>query len=74
MQQTESGLVVAKSIPTMWVKKHYAKERVVRLPDGRRARVWVDDSETVKQTETDDTLDAVVRPRSVKIQLLSKED
>jgi hypothetical protein len=46
-----------------------ATERVVTLRDGRRARVTVDDSGTVTQIETDDRLDAVVRPRAVRLRV-----
>lgn len=46
-----------------------AKKRTVTLPDGRRALVTVDDSGTVQQTETAEQLDAVVRPRTVTIQI-----
>lgn len=56
-------------MPEAFVKKHYARERVVTLPDGRRAKVWIDDSRTVKQTETDETLDATVRPRTIRIKV-----
>lgn len=49
--------------------KHRAKERTVTLPDGRRAKVTVDDSGTVQHTETDDQLDAIVRPKTVTIQV-----
>lgn len=47
--------------------KHRAKERTVTLPDGTRAKVTVDDSGTVQHTETDDRLDALVRPKTVTI-------
>ena len=39
-----------------------AREKLVVLPDGRRAKVTVDDSGTVQHTETDEQLDATVRP------------
>lgn len=41
--------------------------RTVTLPNGKRAKVTVDDSGTVMHTETDDGIDAVVRPQSVRI-------
>lgn len=45
------------------------RKKTITLPDGTRALVTIDDSETVKQIETTERLDAVVRPRSVKIQI-----
>lgn len=62
-------------MPTLWtpqpfsILRHRPKERTVTLPDGTRAKVTVDDSGTVQHTETDDRLDAVVRPKSVTIQI-----
>jgi hypothetical protein len=50
-----------------------AKKKTVTLPNGERALVTVDDSGTVKHIETSDRLDAVVRPRSVTIQIRRKE-
>ena len=49
--------------------RHRATERTVTLRDGRRAKVTVDDSGTVTQIETDDQLDAIVRPPRVTIQI-----
>lgn len=51
------------------VLKHKARKRTVTLPDGRRALVTVDDSGTVTQVETSDRLDAVVRPKTVTVQV-----
>ena len=65
-QQTDSGLWVPNSFAVL---RYRAKERTVTLPDGRRAKVTVDDSGTVRHVETDNQLDAVVRPRSVRLQL-----
>lgn len=63
----------------MWVPpsgvallRHHATQRTVTLPDGRRALVSVDDSGTVEQIETADQLDAIVRPRTVRIQIRSR--
>lgn len=53
--------------------RHRAKKRTVTLPDGRRALVTVDDSGTVTQIESADRLDAIVRPRTVRIQLKTRE-
>lgn len=62
--------------PKMWVPprgvallRHHASKRTTTLPDGRRALVTIDDSGTVEQIETADQLDAIVRPRTVRIQI-----
>lgn len=52
-----------------WVPKFREREQVVTLPDGTRARVHVDDSGTVRHTETDDRLDVVVRPKTVTVRV-----
>lgn len=46
-----------------------AKKKTVTLPDGRRALVTVDDSGTVTQVESADQLDAIVRPKTVRIEI-----
>lgn len=48
---------------------HRATSRTVTLPNGARALISVDDSGTVTQVETADRLDAIVRPRTVRIQI-----
>lgn len=45
------------------------RKKTVTLPNGKRALVTVDDSGEVTQIEVGDRLDAVVRPRTVKLQL-----
>jgi hypothetical protein len=50
-----------------------ATARTVTLRDGRRALVTVDDSGTVTQVESSDRLDAVVRPRTVRVRRLRRE-
>lgn len=52
--------------------KHHATKKTVTLPNGKRALVTVDDSGTVTQIESGDQLDAVVRPRTVTIQIRPK--
>lgn len=54
--------------------KHKAKERVVALPDGRRVRVSVDDSGTVRHVEEDHALHATVRPRTTVIKIRGVEE
>jgi hypothetical protein len=48
---------------------HHAVKRTVTLKDGRSALVTVDDSGTVTQVECGDRLDAIVRPKTVRIQI-----
>lgn len=66
-ERTESGLWVPGAGPALL--RHRPKKRTVTLPSGERALVTVDDSGTVKQIETGDRLDAVVRPRTVRVQI-----
>jgi hypothetical protein len=49
--------------------KYRARKRTVTLRDGRRALVTVDDSSTVTHVETAEQLDAIVRPRAVRLQI-----
>jgi hypothetical protein len=49
--------------------RHRATKRTVTLKSGQRALVTVDDSGTVTQIETAERLDAIVRPRTVRIQI-----
>ncbi len=44
-------------------------KRTVTLPNGERALVTVDDSQTVMQVETDERLDAIVRPDVIRIKV-----
>lgn len=48
---------------------HRATKRTVTLPSGERALVTVDDSGTVTHVETAERLDAIVRPKTVRIQI-----
>jgi hypothetical protein len=64
MERTDSGLYVARSFNVLRMR---ATERLVTLRDGRRAKVTVDDSGTVTQIESDEQLDAIVRPKTVRL-------
>jgi hypothetical protein len=68
MRQRESGLWVPHGFS---FNRHRATKRTVTLQNGRRALVSVDDSGTVTQIETAEALDAIVRPRTVRIQIRS---
>lgn len=65
-QRRESGLWVAHGFNFL---RHRASKRTVTLRDGRRALVTVDDSGTVTQVETAEQLDAIVRPRTIRLQI-----
>jgi len=66
VERRDSGVFVAHGFNFL---KYRAKKKTVTLPDGRRALVTVDDSGTVTHIETDNQLDAVVRPKTVRIQI-----
>lgn len=63
MKRTASGLWVAPNFNILRFRK---RERTVTLPNGERAKVWWDDSGTVRQTEHGDHLDALVRPAVIR--------
>ena len=69
MERTKSGLWIAN---TFNILRFRAKEKTVTLPDGRRAKITVDDSGTVKHTETDEQLDCLVRPKTIRLEIRSK--
>ena len=66
-------------MPQLWTPstgvgllKHHAVKKTVTLKDGRRALITVDDSGTVTHVESGDQLDAIVRPKTVRIQIRPK--
>lgn len=70
----EGSLWVARSerpkpLPIMWVRRFFPREKVVTLADGRRARIHVDETKSVKHIETNDTLDCTVRVRPIILQV-----
>lgn len=65
-ERTQGGVWVAHGFSFL----HYrATKRTVTLASGERALVTVDDSGTVTQVEHGEHLDAVVRPRTVRIRI-----
>lgn len=64
MDKTASGLWVAHDVNFL---KCRPTKKTVTLRDGRRALVTVDDSGTVTQIETAEALDAIVRPKTVRL-------
>lgn len=55
--------------PAVPLLRYRAKKRTVTLPNGERALVTVDDSDTVTNVEHGDHIDAIVRPKTVTVQI-----
>ncbi len=66
VQKARSGLWVP---PNVALLVHRATKRTVTLPDGRRALITVDDSRTVRHTETANQLDVLVRPKTITVKI-----
>lgn len=66
VERSGSGLWVPARLNLL---RHRATKRTVTLKDGRRALVTVDDSGTVTQVETAEQLDAIVRPKTVRLKV-----
>jgi hypothetical protein len=66
VERRESGLYVAHGLNFL---KYRATKRTVTLPSGERALVTVDDSGTVTHIEHGEQLDAVVRPKTVRLKI-----
>jgi hypothetical protein len=64
-----AGVIERASGLLLHMPHHRATERVITLPNGKRARITVDDSGTVKHIEDNDSLSAVVRPRTTVIKI-----
>ena len=68
---------VTAPAPKLWTppramfgpRRYQARERIVTLPTGERVRVSTDDSTTVTQIEHDHTLDAIVRPQTIRMKI-----
>lgn len=66
-----SKLIVAKNFNFL---RKYGRskgvERMVTDPvTGEKTRVWIDDSRTVKQVEHDESMDAIVYPQPIRVQI-----
>lgn len=66
VERQQSGLFVAHGFSFL---RHRATKRTVTLKSGERALVTVDDSGTVTQIETAERLDAIVRPKAIRVRL-----
>lgn len=66
MQRRPSGLWVPHGFD---FKENRRTVRTVTLRTGERAKVTVDDSGTVMQIETTERMDAVARPRTVRLKI-----
>ena len=60
---------VRSRIWTPGLLKHRARSKTVTMRNGERALVTVDDSGTVFQREHGDVLDAVVRPKTIRLKV-----
>lgn len=69
VERQQSGLWVAHGFNFL---RHRATKKTVTLKSGERALVTVDDSGTVTQVETANRLDAIVRPKTVRVQIRKK--
>lgn len=66
VEKADSGLWVAHGFSFL---RHRATKRTVTLKSGERALVTTDNSGTVTQIETTNRMDAVVRPKTVRIRI-----
>ena len=64
-------LFLPRLIPASF--KYRKQEKMVTLPNGKKAKITVDDSGTVAHREQDESLDATVRPKSIKVQIMGQE-
>lgn len=69
MDRAVSGLFLPKVLPLL---RHRGRVKTVTLPSGERVKVTWDDSGTVRHTEHDDRLDALVRPKTVRIEIRNR--
>jgi hypothetical protein len=69
--KTDSGLWLPHGFNFL---DHRKTVRTVNLPNGKRAKVTVDDSGTVLHQEDDTGICAVVRPRSVRIEIRNRRE
>lgn len=61
---------------TIWVPppgvnllRFRATTKTITLPSGERAKVTIDDSGTVKHIERAEGMDAIVRPKTIRLKL-----
>lgn len=66
VERSESGMWVAHGFNFL---RHRATKKTVTLPSGERALVTVDDSGTVTHIESANRMDAVVRPKTVRVRV-----
>ena len=64
-----ASLWTPKGVTLLGPRQFIARERIVTLPSGERVRVSIDDSDTVTQVEHDHTLDAIVRPKTIRVKI-----
>jgi hypothetical protein len=65
-ERTNGGVWVAHGFNFL---RYRARKRTVTLPSGERALVTIDDSGTVTHVEHGEVLDAIVRPRTIRLRI-----
>jgi hypothetical protein len=53
----------------MYVRKYKPEVKTLFLPNGEKVKVTISETRTVKQIEHNDSLDAVVRPKTVALKI-----
>lgn len=71
MAESSKGLYVATAADLL---RFRAVTRTVTLPNGERAKVTIDDSGTVRHIERNEGIDAVVRPKTIRLKLTKGGD
>lgn len=70
MRETEGGLLVASNFNFLRrFGRSKGRTRTIRMPNGEKAKVWINDARTVKQTERAESLDALVSPAPIRLVL-----
>lgn len=57
----------------MYVRKYKPEVKTLLLPNGEKVKVTISDTRTVKQIEHNDSLDAVVRPKTLTLKVRRSE-
>lgn len=56
-----------KGVTLIGPRRHVPRRFIRTLPNGERVGVEIDDSGTVEQVHHNHTLDAIVRPRTIRV-------
>lgn len=58
-----------KGVSLLPARRYVEREHIRVLPNGERVKVHVDDSGTVTHIHHDHTLDAIVRPKTIRVKV-----